>query len=152
MDLTSFQLKRGVNHWQYILTGILGVATKSVFDNFLARNLLHESWGSVNDVVPFGLFDGRLFSSTEGKRFLLLVAVTTLPFIWLGLAMTFNRLRDAGLPPRWTLLFFPRSSMLFFSWCSACIRAPAEKSTWKLALRFNLWRNRTPALLFSPHL
>jgi hypothetical protein len=53
--------------------------------------------------------------TAEEKRFLLTMALVAVPFIWVGIAMTRKRLRDAGQPNRLVFPFFiPAVNVVFF--------------------------------------
>ena len=107
MDLRSlFSFQGRISRGTYAWTGILGVLLKHNLDRLLAHKILHQSWGPLNYLSPLGMLSGEYPLSPNQRSFLLLLAATALPFIWLGISMTVKRLRDAGLRPRLVVLFF----------------------------------------------
>jgi len=65
-------------------------------------------------------------SDTEAK-FLATLLLVSIPFIWVGVAMTVKRLRDAGQPLWLVILFFvPLINLLFF--LLLCALPPHERS------------------------
>src|SRR5437899_319868 len=112
-ELFGFQGR--VNRATYAFVGIAGVLLKHNLDGILAYKLLRRPWGIWNYLSPLGMLNGNYPATASQKKFLVILAITTLPFIWLGIGMTLKRLRDAGLPARLVLLFFvPAINVLFF--------------------------------------
>src|SRR5450432_2481799 len=109
-----FGFQGRVSRVTYALTGILGVLLKHNLDRLLAYKLLHHSWGVSNYLSPLGILSGPHILASQEKQFLLALGVTAVPFIWVGIAMTVKRLRDAGLPTRLVVLFFAPILNLFF--------------------------------------
>ncbi len=111
-ELFGFQGRIG--RGAYALVGILGVLLKHNLDRLLSYELLHQSWGPLNYLWPLGIANGRQSLLPGQKLFLALLAVTSIPFIWLGIGMTLKRLRDAGLAARLLVLFFVPVVNIFF--------------------------------------
>src|SRR4030095_13707890 len=64
---------------------------------------------------PFGAINGVHSLSLESRFFAGTMLFAALPFIWLGLAMTVKRLRDAAQPTWLAALFFaPLANLAFF--------------------------------------
>jgi uncharacterized membrane protein YhaH (DUF805 family) len=104
-----------VTRGTYALFGIFGLAIKHNLDRFIAYRFGYR-WGIWNYLDP--LERAAQFSplSSSEKKFLSVLLITALPFIWIGITMTIKRLRDAGQPLWLTLLFFaPVVNLLFFA-------------------------------------
>jgi uncharacterized membrane protein YhaH (DUF805 family) len=103
-----------VSRGTYVLFGICGLAIKHNLDRFIAYKCGYR-WGIWTYLDP--LERAAQFSpvSADEKKFLAILLLTALPFIWIGVTMTVKRLRDAGQPLWLTLLFFaPIINLLFF--------------------------------------
>lgn len=103
-----------VSRGTYALFGICGLAIKHNLDRFIAYKFGHQ-WGVTAYLDP--LERAAQFSplSDGDKKFLTVLLITALPFIWIGITLTLRRLRDAGQPLWLTLLFFaPVVNLLFF--------------------------------------
>lgn len=112
-ELFGFQGR--VSRTTYAVVGILGVLLKHNLDRFIATKFLHVPWGISNYFTPLGNWSRNFPPSALQKDFLLILGFTALPFIWIGIAMTVKRLRDAGLTPRLLFFFFvPVVNVLFF--------------------------------------
>ncbi len=111
---TLFSFQGRVDRTTYALAGIFGVLLKHVLDNFLAARFLHQPWGLLNYLVPLGMQNGPYPLAANQRGFLQILALTTLPFLWLGLSMTVKRLRDAGMLTRLVLFFFIPVVNIFF--------------------------------------
>ena len=110
-----FGLRGRVGRATYTLVGIAGVLLKHNLDRVLAYKFLHQPWGIWNYLSPLGLLSGNYPASPDEKKFLFTLAITALPFVWLGIVMTLKRLRDSGLPSRLLLMFFiPVVNVFFF--------------------------------------
>jgi uncharacterized membrane protein YhaH (DUF805 family) len=116
MNLASIWTWNGrVNRGTYALAGFLGVVIKHNLDRLLANesglqwhiwNYWYALEGSAH---PNSL-------TAPSRQFLAALLLTALPFIWIGVAMTMKRLRDAGQPLWLTILFFaPIVNLLFFA-------------------------------------
>src|SRR5262249_11285979 len=110
----------------YPAVGVVGVAIKPNLDRLIAASYLGYN-NSFNYWVPLGKAAqlDRL-SNTEAK-FLATLLLASVPFIWVGVAMTLKRLRDAGQPV-WLVVFFfvPFINLLFF--LLLCALPPQERS------------------------
>ena len=98
----------------YAVVGLVGVAIKHNLDRLIASPFLGYK-NSFNYWAPLGKA-ARLdhLSDTETKLLATLLLVS-IPFIWVGVAMTVKRLRDAGQPVWLVVLFFvPFVNLLFF--------------------------------------
>jgi uncharacterized membrane protein YhaH (DUF805 family) len=110
-----FGFQGRVSRARYTIVGILAVLLKHNLDRFIAAKFLHVSWGIPNYFTPLGNWSANFSRSAVETNFLLILGVTALPFIWLGIAMTVKRLRDAGFAPSLVFFFFvPAINILFF--------------------------------------
>jgi uncharacterized membrane protein YhaH (DUF805 family) len=103
-----------VSRAAYATVGLIGVAIKHNLDRLIASSFLGYK-NSFNYWAPLGKA-ARLdhLSDTEAK-FLATLLLVSIPFIWVGVAMTVKRLRDAGQPLWLVVLFFvPFVNLLFF--------------------------------------
>jgi uncharacterized protein DUF805 len=103
-----------VSRGTYALLGICGLAIKHNLDRFIAYKFGFR-WGVWNYLDPLERATQFYPLSSSEKKFLAILLITALPFIWIGITMTVKRLRDAGQPLWLTLLFFvPIINLLFF--------------------------------------
>jgi uncharacterized membrane protein YhaH (DUF805 family) len=112
-DLFTFQGR--VSRATYALTGIIGTLIKHNIDRVLAMQMYRQKWGLTNYLIPLVVLNRPNPLTADEKRFLLTMALVAVPFIWVGIAMTLKRLRDAGLPNRLVFPFFiPAVNVVFF--------------------------------------
>src|SRR5260370_11797658 len=103
-----------VSRGTYALFGICGLAIKHNLDRFIAYKCGFR-WGVCTYLIPLERATQFYPLSSSEKKFLAVLLITALPFIWIGITMTVKRLRDAGQPLWLTLLFFvPIINLLFF--------------------------------------
>jgi len=135
---------RASNMWQwegrvdrvsYFTVGMVAFALKFVLDWAMVTRVFHRPWGVLNYWRPFGAISGVHALSIENRLFAGVILFVALPFIWLGLAMTVKRLRDAGEPTWPAALFFaPGVNLLFFLVLSikssASVASPDEGTPW----------------------
>jgi uncharacterized membrane protein YhaH (DUF805 family)/uncharacterized membrane protein YiaA len=110
-------------HWDgtasrrtYATVGVSAFAIKSVVDRMLGakmlgypRGLFLSYWAPLGRAIRFRDIPG------PESEYLLLLLVWAMPFIWIGVAMSVKRLRDAGQPLWLVILFFiPLINLLFF--------------------------------------
>jgi uncharacterized membrane protein YhaH (DUF805 family) len=116
----------------YVLVGLIGFAIKHNVDRLVAARFL-RSVGSAglfsyffNYWAPLGTAARLTHLSVAEARFLTTMLLVSVPFIWVGVAMTVRRLRDAGQPVWLVVLFFaPFVNLLFFA--ALCALPPHEK-------------------------
>jgi uncharacterized membrane protein YhaH (DUF805 family) len=105
-----------VDRGKYAAVGLIGVAIKYNVDRLIAGSFLgYDKSFFFNYLAPLGKA-ARLnhLSNTEAK-FLATLLLFSIPFLWIGVAMTAKRLRDAGQPVWLVVLFFiPVINVLFF--------------------------------------
>ena len=103
-----------VSRKTYAIVGIAGVAIKHVVDHLVAAGFFH-SYGFFNYWAPLGQGAHLTRLTTNEGKFLATMLLVAMPFLWVGLAMTVRRLRDAGQPVWLVVLFFlPIFNLLFF--------------------------------------
>src|SRR6266403_1817895 len=115
-----------VGRAEYAAVGLIGVAIKHNLDRLIALAFFPNSSAFLNYWAPLGKA-ARLdhLSSTEAK-FLATLLLLSIPFLWVGVAMTVQRLRDAGQPVWLVVLFFiPVINVLFF--LALCALPPREQ-------------------------
>ena len=123
-----------VDRRTYAIVGVLGFAIKRVIDLMLATHFLHRADKQVFGVnltffnywLPLGR-GARLSQLADADvKFLATMLLVAMPFIWIGLAFTVRRLRDAGQPIWLAALFFiPVVNILFFF--GLCLLPPRER-------------------------
>ena len=90
----------------YIFVGIVAFAVKMFLDFAISTIGFHRSWTPLYYLRPFGTFVYSLAQPRPDVVHALTMLFVALPFVWLGLAMTVKRLRDAGRPLWLACLFF----------------------------------------------
>jgi uncharacterized membrane protein YhaH (DUF805 family) len=101
----------------YAIVGVAAFATKSMVDRTLAVYLLGYPRGLFSSYWrPLGATARLAHLSGFESRYLLTMLSVALPFIWIGVALTVKRLRDAGQPVWLSILFFlPFVNLAFFA-------------------------------------
>lgn len=99
-----FGLRAPVSRKAYALSGLALMALKIALDNGLALLATGKAWPPAAYLLP------SLALKSEAMRpvpsgVLLAMALSTLPFMWVGVTMTVRRAADAGASPWWGLLF-----------------------------------------------
>ncbi len=90
----------------YLLIGVLLFGVKYALDWTVAR-AFGRSWSPVNYLVWPDRESVLVFQLPEADReFGVVMMALALPFIWVGVTLTLQRLRDAQLPLALVLLFF----------------------------------------------
>lgn len=104
-----------VGRGEYAAVGLVGMAVKHYLDRMIAMAFFPGRVSLLNYWAPLGKA-ARLnhLSNTEAK-FLATLLLVSIPFVWVGVAMTVKRLRDSGLPV-WLVVvfFFPVINVFFF--------------------------------------
>jgi uncharacterized membrane protein YhaH (DUF805 family) len=110
----------------YAAVGLVGVAIKHNLDRLIATSFLgHQN--SFNYWAPLGKASRLSHLSDTEIKFLATLLLVSIPFVWVGVAMTVKRLRDAGQPVWLVVLFFiPFVNVLFF--LILCLLPPHESS------------------------
>ncbi len=116
-----------VGRAEYAAVGLIGVAIKHNLDRLIALAFFPNSLAFLNYWAPLGKA-ARLNHLTNNEvKFLATLLLFSIPFLWVGVAMTVQRLRDAGQPV-WlvVLFFFPVINVLFF--LALCALPPRERA------------------------
>lgn len=123
-----WQWEGRVNRLTYFGVGVVAFALKFLVDWIVVTRFFHRGWSLANYWRPFGAISGIQSLSLENRLFAGVMVSLALPFIWLGLALTVKRLRDAGEPTWLSVLFFvPAANLLFFLFLS--LKPSREEST-----------------------
>lgn len=120
----------------YPLVGVVGFALKHNLDRLVATYGFHRPWGFFNYWVP--VRDVARITALGGPDaiFLATMVAISLPFVWIGVALTMRRLRSANLPLYLVLLFFiPVLNLLFFLCLCLAPDREAASTTTQLRLR-----------------
>ena len=100
---------------RYFVLGALLMAVKYNLDRLLYAKMLGRTWSPFDsEFVMNFLFRWSLYP--QDSRQAAILAVSALPFLWIGVVLTLKRLRSAGLP-LWLAVFFflPVAKFLFFA-------------------------------------
>lgn len=116
-----------VSRGEYAAVGIIGVAIKHFLDRMIAAAFFGYQARIFNYWAPLGKAARLDHLSDTEARFLATLLLVSIPFIWVGVAMTVKRLRDAGQPVWLVVIFFvPFVNLLFF--LLLCALPPQERS------------------------
>jgi uncharacterized membrane protein YhaH (DUF805 family) len=110
-------------HWEgradrsiYFLVGVIALSLKLTIDYFVVTAVFHRAWSPLFYWRPFGIVHPLRLNAGGEVGFGLTMLLISLPFLWLGLAMTVKRLRDAGHPVWLVCLFFvPLVNLAYFA-------------------------------------
>ncbi len=115
-----------VSRAKYAAVGLIGVAIKHNLDRMVAAAFFSKSMGLFPYWAPLGKAARLDHLSNLETNFLATLLLVSLPFLWVGVAMTVQRLRDAGQPLWLVVLFFiPVINVLFF--LALCALPPQER-------------------------
>jgi uncharacterized membrane protein YhaH (DUF805 family) len=145
-----WQWEGRVDRAMYPEVGAAAFALKFLLDWVIVTQVFHRKWSLLNYWRPFGAISGVHALSFENRLFAGVMLSIALPFIWLGLAMTVKRLRDAGEPTWLAALFFvPVANLLFFLALSLKPSAKEprleEGAPWPVDNFLDRWIPRSPA-------
>ena len=100
----------------YIVAGVLLFAIKFAIDWTIANVFFGENWSPINYLIWPNHRVVRALEVGPERDFSLTMLAVSLPFIWMGVNLTMNRLRSAQLPLLIIVLFFvPLVNLLLFS-------------------------------------
>jgi uncharacterized membrane protein YhaH (DUF805 family) len=123
-DLWRWQGK--VSRARYAVVGLVGVAIKHNLDRIIAASFLGYGDSFFNYWAPLGKAARLNHLSINESKFLAVLLLFSVPFLWVGVSMTARRLRDAGQPVWLVVLFFvPVINALFF--LALCALPPQER-------------------------
>jgi uncharacterized membrane protein YhaH (DUF805 family) len=112
-SLFSFDGK--VDRKTYAIVGLIGIAIKQNLDRLVGVYVFHYEESFFNYWRPLGKAARLNHLTNSEARFLLVLLLLAIPFMWVGVAMTVRRLRDAGRPLWLVSLFFvPFLNLIFF--------------------------------------
>jgi len=110
-----FSWEGTVDRGPYALIGLIGFAIKHNIDRVIAALVFHRQWRLFNYWIPLNRAVRITALSAADRRFLFWMIVMSLPFIWIGVSLTIQRLRSMGWPSSSVVLFFaPYLNLLFF--------------------------------------
>ena len=111
-----FRWEGTIGRGRYALIGLLGFALKHNLDRLWATFNFHRPWGIFNYLAPLEQAVRVSGLPRDDAAFLTGMVALSLPFIWVGVALTLRRLRAALLPPWLVVLFFvPLLNLVFFA-------------------------------------
>lgn len=99
---------------RYLGTGLILLAIKHNLDRFLAA-MFGYPWSPISYWVFVDRHGGIKALKPDDALFYVVLLIFAMPFIFVGTAMTLQRLRDAGLPLWLVMLFYiPFLNVIFF--------------------------------------
>jgi hypothetical protein len=119
-------LTGSIGRWRYFLVGVVLMLAKYLLDTAVA-GAFDRPWSPYHYLIwPDRSSLPVLDFPDADRRFGLTMLAVALPFIWVGITLTLQRLRDAQLPLRLVVLFFvPLVNLLLIAWlCLAPSGAP----------------------------
>jgi uncharacterized membrane protein YhaH (DUF805 family) len=104
-----------VGRGKYAAVGLIGVGIKYNLDRLIAASFFgYDQSFFFNYWAPLGKAARLSHLSNIEARFLATLLLFSIPFVWVGVTMTVQRLRDAGQPVWLVVLFFvPVINVLF---------------------------------------
>jgi len=134
----------------YFLVGASAFLLKFAVDWVVVTRLFTGHGVCLNYWRPFGAIAGLHSLSLEDRLFAGTMMFVAVPFIWLGLAMTVKRLRDAGEPTWLAALFFaPIANLVFYLVLSVkpsvAVTDSEEGAPWPASNIIERWIPRTRA-------
>src|SRR6266498_2282970 len=106
--------RRRIGRGAYLASGIVLFVTKFAIDYAIAGGVFARHWSLVEYLAP-GQAILSLLNDRADRIFYLTMSAIALPYILIGLSLTVQRLRDAGLPMLLVALFFlPLGNVFFF--------------------------------------
>jgi uncharacterized membrane protein YhaH (DUF805 family) len=113
----------------YITVAFGGVLVKHVVDLCLAAFVFHRAWTPLNYLVPLGVPLPLNQLSTADQVFVVSMLAVSLPFAWVGTAITVKRFRTIGWPTWLAVLFFaPIANIASFVIAAIWPEAPVERA------------------------
>src|SRR5262245_46756666 len=99
--ISFLQLEGTIGRRAYAAIGALLMGLKFLLDNSLSRAVFDRPCSLFNYLHLY-----RYEPVAVPPRYYLTFLLASIPFVWIGVVLTFRRLRDAGLPRWLTFLFF----------------------------------------------
>ena len=121
-----FSFEGRIDRARYFIIGVFLVALKYFVDSYISAQF-GKPWGIWNYFVPPS--DITIFTlSGPLKHLYLALWLAAIPFFWIGVTLTLQRLRDAGYRALWVFLFFvPTINLIFFLLLSVAPTAARQK-------------------------
>lgn len=123
LDPKMYKFLSQLWHWHaplsrsaYLLAGVTLFLVKFAIDSAVAWYVFNRGWSFSNYLIwPNQNTVYLLDLAPDDQRFSLFMLALSLPFIWIGIVLTYQRLRSCGLPVLFILLFFvPVLNLLLF--------------------------------------
>jgi uncharacterized membrane protein YhaH (DUF805 family) len=114
-----FSFSGGMSRLGYVAVACVGLLIKHAIDLFVAGRF-HRSWDFTHYLMPLGVpaLVGRL--TPDDMQFLAIMLTVSVPFAWVGLAITARRFRTIGWPLWLVVLFFvPIANIASFALAAA---------------------------------
>ncbi len=133
-----------IDRKSYAIAGCAAFVLKYFLDKFVAFAVFGRQWFLWSYWQPLGP-DTRVNAiHPDTRMFAATLLVLALPFIWLGVTLTVQRLRDAGKPLWLVVLFFiPVINLLFFlllcTMGSHAVETRREAAPWPETRRLDRW-------------
>src|SRR5467141_3596566 len=128
----------------YAIAGGSAFVLKYFLDKFVAFAVFGRTWFLWSYWQPLGPGARLNAIPSDTRAFVGALLVLSLPFIWLGVTLTVQRLRDAGKPLWLVVLFFvPVINILFFLLLcvmgSHSVTAQREATPWPGTRKLDRW-------------
>lgn len=150
-------------HWEgrvkgssYLVVGLVAFALKMSLDFTISRFAFHRPWTPLFYLRPFGTFVYSFAQAKPNAIYSMTMLLIALPFVWLGLAMTVKRLRDAGRPLWYVCFFFLPvvnfvALAVFATFPTAAQPRREEAAPWPHVRPLDSWipRSKAGSALFS---
>src|SRR5258708_4374484 len=132
----------------YAISGCSAFVLEYFLDKYLAFAVFGRSWFWWSYLQPFGPGVRLNAIRSDTRAFAATLLALSLPFIWLGVTLTVQRLRDAGKPLWLVVLFFvPVINILFFLLLcvmgSHSVTAQREAMPWPETRMLDRWIPRS---------
>ncbi len=128
----------------YAIAGCSAFVLKYFLDKFVAFAVFGRSWFLWSYWQPLGAGARLNAIPSDSRSFAGTLLILAIPFIWLGVTLTVQRLRDAGKPLWLVVLFFvPVINILFFLLLcvmgSHSVTAQREAMPWPETRKLDRW-------------
>ncbi len=100
-----FSFAGTIDRRAYVIVALVCVLVKHALDLSLATFVFDRPWGPLNYLVPLGAPVPLHAMSGADAAFIGWMLIASIPFAWVGLAITAKRFRTIGWPG-WTVLLF----------------------------------------------
>ena len=114
-----FSFAGTISRGEYVAVAVVGAIVKHGVDIVAAR-ALGRDWGPLNYLLPLGVPLKIGSASAADLRFIAIMTLVSVPFAWVGLAITARRFRTLGWPAWLIVLFFvPAANVVCFALAAA---------------------------------